>query len=38
MAEMWLCQKNDSKYNCAWNSNVNHYNENYPKGKYEQKL
>ena len=38
MAEMWLCQKNDSKYNCAWNSNVNHYNENYPRSEYEQKL
>lgn len=35
MAEMWLCQISDSKYNCAWHSNVNHYNENYPKSKYE---
>lgn len=35
MAEMWLCQPNDGKYNCAWRSNVNHYIENYPKELYE---
>ena len=35
MAEMWLCQPNDGKYNCAWRSNVNHYVESYPKNLYE---
>jgi hypothetical protein len=35
MAEMWLCQISDGKYNCAWASNVNHYVENYPKELYE---
>jgi hypothetical protein len=35
MAEMWLCQISDGKYNCAWVSNVNHYLENYPKELYE---
>lgn len=35
MAEMWLCQNSNSRYNCAWYSNVNHYIENYPKELYE---
>lgn len=30
MAEMWLCQIDDSKYYNAWHSNVNHYVQNYP--------
>lgn len=36
MAEMWLCQNSEAKYNCAWRSNVNHYIENYPKELYEE--
>ena len=34
MAEMWLCQI-DGKYNSAWQSNINHYQQNYPKELYE---
>jgi hypothetical protein len=37
MAEMWLCQPSDSKYNCAWQSNINHYIERYPIELYEIK-
>ena len=37
MAEMWLCQPNDGKYNCAWQSNINHYLERYPIELYEIK-
>jgi hypothetical protein len=35
MAEMWLCQIPDGKYSCAWQSNINHYQQNYPKELYE---
>jgi hypothetical protein len=35
MAEMWLCQDVNGKYNCSWKSNVNHYIESYPKNLYE---
>lgn len=35
MAEMWLCQIEDAKYNCAWKSNVNHYLDPYPKKIYD---
>jgi len=34
MAEMWLCQI-DGDYKSAWQSNVNHYKQNYPKNLYE---
>jgi hypothetical protein len=34
MCEMWLCQISESKYKCAWQSNVNHYHELYPKNRY----
>jgi hypothetical protein len=34
MCEMWLCQIEESKYKCAWQSNVNHYHELYPKTEY----
>jgi hypothetical protein len=32
--EMWLCQLADSKYCCAWQSNVNHYHERYTEENY----
>ena len=35
MAEMWLCQVSDGKYHSAWQSNVNHYQQNYSKDLYE---
>ena len=35
MDEMWLCQIQTGKYHSAWHSNVNHYQENYPKELYE---
>jgi hypothetical protein len=35
MAEMWVCQIQTGKYHSAWHSNVNHYQENYPKELYE---
>lgn len=35
MCEMWLCQRSDGKYHCAWHSNANHYTERYPKELYE---
>ena len=38
MAEMWLCQLPNAKYHNAWHSNVNHYQQNYPKELYEKKI
>ena len=35
MAEMWLCQIPGGKYSCDWQSNINHYQQNYPKELYE---
>jgi len=32
--EMWVCQIEDSKYHCAWQSNVNHYSQRYTKDNY----
>lgn len=34
LPEMWLCQSEDSKYNCVWNSNVNHYGYRYTEENY----
>jgi hypothetical protein len=34
MAEMWLCQIRDGKYNNAWSSEVDHYMTEYPKQLY----
>jgi hypothetical protein len=34
MAEMWLCQIRDGKYNNAWSSEVDHYISDYSKEKY----
>ena len=36
MAEMWLCQFIDGKYHSAWSSNVDHYQQNYPRELYEK--
>lgn len=36
MAEMWLCQIPEGKYSCAWQSNINHYHQFYPKDLYEK--
>jgi hypothetical protein len=33
-AEFWLTEKRIGKYACLWNSNVNHYNEHYPRELY----
>ena len=39
MPEMWLCQPRDSKYHCAWKSNVNHYGWRYTEENYiERKM
>lgn len=38
MNEMWVCQIPDGKYHCAWSSNVNHYQQNYPFELYENKI
>ncbi len=38
LAEMWLCQLNDSKYNCAWYSNVDHYTKRYTREIYFDKF
>lgn len=35
MNEMWLCQIPNAKYYCAWKSNIDHYQTNYPKELYE---
>jgi len=32
--EMWVCQIQGGKYFGAWMSDVNHYEENYPKERY----
>ena len=34
MAEMWLCQRPESKYFNAWSSDVDHYRFEYPLEKY----
>lgn len=39
LCEFWLCQPKDSKYHCAWKSNVNHYWSRYTEENYiERKM
>jgi hypothetical protein len=33
--EFWLTEKNIGKYNSLWNSNINHYDEEYPVHLYK---
>ena len=35
MAEMWVCSSSVGKYHCAYNSNVDHYQNPYPASIYE---
>uniref|UniRef100_A0A6C0HBG8 Glycosyltransferase n=1 Tax=viral metagenome TaxID=1070528 RepID=A0A6C0HBG8_9ZZZZ len=33
--EYWITEKNIGKYHCLWNSNINHYHEEYPHYLYD---
>jgi hypothetical protein len=37
ICEMWLCSPLEGKYHCAFSSNVDHYQQGYPKNLYEIK-
>jgi hypothetical protein len=34
LCEMWLCQPENSRYHCAWESNVKHYGYRYTEENY----
>lgn len=37
LCEMWLCQPEDSKYHCAWTTDLNHYKSRYTEDKYMER-